>query len=37
MKLPDGKILSMKVCQDGGKALMSDPNKTGEMVVKRCG
>jgi hypothetical protein len=27
LKLPDGKALSAKVCQDGGKALMSDPNK----------
>lgn len=27
MKLPDGSVLSMKVCQQGGKALMSDPNK----------
>lgn len=27
MKLPDGNIISMKVCQQGGKALMSDPNK----------
>lgn len=25
--LPNGKVLSMKVCQDGGKALMSNPNK----------
>lgn len=27
LKLPDGKCLSAKICQDGGKALMSDPNK----------
>lgn len=27
VKLPNGKTLSMKVCQDGGKALMSNPNK----------
>jgi len=27
MKLPDNNIISMKVCQQGGKALMSDPNK----------
>lgn len=27
MKLPDGNIISMKVCQQDGKALMSDPNK----------
>lgn len=25
--LPDGKKLSAKICQDGGKALMSNPNK----------
>lgn len=25
--LPNGKILSMKVCQDSGKALMSNPNR----------
>lgn len=24
--LPDGKILNAKVCQDGGKALMTNPN-----------
>ena len=27
VKLPNGRIISMKVCQDGGKALMSNPNK----------
>ncbi len=27
LKLPNGEILSAKVCQDGGKALMSNPNK----------
>lgn len=27
VKLPSGNIISMKVCQDGGKALMSNPNK----------
>lgn len=27
VELPNGKIISMKVCQDGGKALMSNPNK----------
>lgn len=27
MKLPNGEILSMKICQQGGKAIMSDPNK----------
>ena len=25
--LPNGRTISMKVCQDGGKALMSNPNK----------
>ncbi|MCL1986654.1 MAG: NgoFVII family restriction endonuclease [Firmicutes bacterium] len=27
VELPSGKILSMKICQDGGKAIMSNPNK----------
>ena len=27
LKLPGGRILEAKVCQDGGKALMSNPNK----------
>ena len=27
LKLPSGRILEAKVCQDGGKALMSNPNK----------
>lgn len=27
LNLPDKKILSAKVCQDGGKALMSNPNQ----------
>jgi hypothetical protein len=26
LKLPNGRIISAKVCQEGGKALMSDPN-----------
>lgn len=26
LTLPNGKVLSAKVCQQGGKALMSDPN-----------
>ena len=25
--LPNGTTMSMKICQDGGKAIMSDPNK----------
>lgn len=27
LELPDGKIISAKVCQENGKAIMSDPNK----------
>ena len=27
MKLPNGRMISGKVCQDGNKALMSNPNK----------
>ena len=27
LELPDGKVISAKVCQDGGKAIMSNPNK----------
>jgi hypothetical protein len=27
LRLPDGNSLNAKICQDGGKALMSDPNK----------
>lgn len=27
LRLPDRTVLSVKVCQDGGKALMSNPNK----------
>lgn len=27
VKLPNGNVISMKVCQDNGKALMSNPNK----------
>lgn len=27
LHLPDGKIISAKVCQDQGKAIMSNPNK----------
>lgn len=33
--LPNGKILSMKVCQSDGKALMSNPNKSlGEWILR---
>jgi hypothetical protein len=28
LRLPDGKVVLAKICQDGGKALMSDPNET---------
>lgn len=27
LELPDGKVISAKVCQSDGKAIMSDPNK----------
>lgn len=27
LNLPDGKVISAKICQDGGKAIMSNPNK----------
>ena len=34
--LPDGKKLSAKICQDGGKALMSNPNKElGEWILRK--
>lgn len=34
--LPDGKKLSAKICQDGGKALMSNPNKDlGEWLLRK--
>lgn len=34
--LPDGKTLSAKVCQDGGKALMSNPNMAlGEWILRK--
>ena len=34
--LPDGKTLSAKICQDGGKALMSNPNSAlGEWVLRK--
>lgn len=33
--LPSGKIISMKVCQDEGKAIMSNPNKElGEWILR---
>lgn len=34
--LPDGNSLSAKVCQDGGKALMSNPNAAlGEWLLRK--
>ena len=34
--LPDGNSLSAKVCQDGGKALMSNPNSAlGEWILRK--
>lgn len=36
LKLPNGDIISAKVCQQGGKALMSNPNKAlGEWLIDR--
>lgn len=33
--LPSGKEISMKVCQEGGKAIMSNPNKVlGEWILR---
>lgn len=33
--LPNGKILSMKVCQENGKAIMSNPNTAlGEWILR---
>lgn len=35
LKLPDGKIMSAKVCQDDGKAIMSNPNNAlGEWLLR---
>lgn len=34
--LPDGQSLSAKICQDGGKALMSNPNAAlGEWILRK--
>lgn len=34
--LPDGRKLSAKICQDGGKALMSNPNSAlGEWILRK--
>ena len=36
LMLPDGKVLSAKICQDGGKALMSNPNRDlGEWILRK--
>ena len=36
LRLPDGSVLSAKVCQDGGKALMSNPNSAlGEWILRK--
>ncbi len=35
LKLPNGNIMKSKVCQEGGKALMSDPNKKlGQWILR---
>lgn len=34
--LPNGDVLSAKICQDGGKALMSNPNSAlGEWILRK--
>lgn len=36
LELPDGKRLLAKICQDGGKALMSNPNSDlGEWLLRK--
>lgn len=36
LRLPDGSMMSAKVCQDGSKALMSNPNSAlGEWLLRR--
>jgi hypothetical protein len=36
LKLPDGKILTSKICQSDGKALMSNPNSDlGEWILRK--
>ncbi len=35
LHLPDGSVISAKVCQEGGKAIMSNPNKVlGEWLLR---
>lgn len=36
LELPDGRVLQAKICQDGGKALMSNPNSDlGEYLLRK--
>lgn len=36
LKLPDGQVIRAKVCQDGGKALMSNPNlDLGRWILRK--
>lgn len=36
LTLPDGTVISAKVCQDSGKAIMSNPNKVlGEWLLRK--
>lgn len=36
LKLPDGKVISAKVCQSDGKAIMSNPNSVlGEWLLRK--
>lgn len=36
LKLPDGNVISAKLCQEGSKALMSNPNKAlGNWILRK--
>lgn len=36
LRLPDGQLLSAKICQAGGKALMSNPNRAlGNWILRK--
>lgn len=36
LKLPDGNLISAKVCQENGKAIMSNPNRVlGEWLLRK--
>lgn len=36
LKLPDGTVIPAKICQDSGKAIMSNPNKIlGEWLLRK--